>query len=298
VTVAGIYAYVADGDSGLRIIDISNPTAPIEVGSYTAPGPVYDVTVTRNYAFVAEGSNGLRIIDVSNPNLPFEVSFYDFPGGAEKVFLKGTYVYVGPDYYGTTHIIDISNPAVPIEAGNFYPGGSPGWTVVGNSVYTANYFGGLFIMRLLTDKVTGSIPITGGNLGSTDGNTNLIFPSGAFTQTVNLTYRQLLYDENVGGLVGIGHIFDISAVYSDTGETASLAPGQTFTVTVQYSDTEMGPALEDTLALYSWDGTTWIREATSTLDLVNNLITATPNHLSLWAVLGETRHIYIPVVGR
>ncbi|MBI4726783.1 hypothetical protein HY768_06115 [candidate division TA06 bacterium] len=34
VAVSGSYAYVADGDSGLRIIDISDPSSPTEIGYY------------------------------------------------------------------------------------------------------------------------------------------------------------------------------------------------------------------------------------------------------------------------
>ena len=38
VAVAGSYAYVADGDAGLRVINVANPAAPVEVGFYDTPG--------------------------------------------------------------------------------------------------------------------------------------------------------------------------------------------------------------------------------------------------------------------
>jgi hypothetical protein len=338
VAVAGHYAYIADDTGGLRIIDISDPSAPIEVGYYATPGYYYDLSVAGDYVFVADGGgflvfdvsnlaapsiigsfdrlyvtgidvvgdyayladawSGLRIVDISNPSAPIEVGFYDLPGdSATDVVVAGNYAYVARVLNGLW-IIDISNPTAPMEAG-FYDtsGNTRDMAVAGNYAYVADGDGGLIILGLLTE-VTESIPISGGILTSTDGNTSLIFPSGAFTQTVNVTYKQLLYDENVGELVGIGHTFDISAVISDTGEVANLAPGQTFTMTIQYSDDEKGAAIEDTLALYSWDGTNWVKEATSTLDPVNNLITATSSHLSLWAVLGETNRFYFPVIGR
>ena len=34
VALAGNYAYVANGESGLSIIDVSDPTAPTEAGFY------------------------------------------------------------------------------------------------------------------------------------------------------------------------------------------------------------------------------------------------------------------------
>ena len=55
VAVAGNYAYVADGSAGLRIIDVSLPSAPAEVGFYDTPGAAYDVAVAGNYAYVADG---------------------------------------------------------------------------------------------------------------------------------------------------------------------------------------------------------------------------------------------------
>jgi hypothetical protein len=208
--------------------------------------------------------------------------------------VEGSYAYIAGGDWGLT-IIDVSNPAAPIEAG-FYEttGGAQGVAIADNFAYVADGSGGLDILYLLT-QVRESIPISGGSLTSMDGNTNLIFPSGAFTQTVYVTYRQLFYGENIGELVGVEHTFDLRAVYFDTGAAADLAPGQTFTITIHYSDEEKGAVIENTLALYNWDGISWVKEATSTLDPVNNLITATPNHLSLWAVLGETNRVFLPL---
>ncbi|BAQ65490.1 hypothetical protein [Geminocystis sp. NIES-3709] len=48
------------------IIDISNPSAPSYVGSYTTSLSVSDVEVVGDLAFVSEGSLGLEILDISN----------------------------------------------------------------------------------------------------------------------------------------------------------------------------------------------------------------------------------------
>ncbi|MDO9027212.1 MAG: hypothetical protein Q7U87_04955, partial [bacterium] len=58
VAVSGNYAYVADGDSGLRIINISNPASPTETSCYDTPGCAYAVAVSGNYAYVADGDSG------------------------------------------------------------------------------------------------------------------------------------------------------------------------------------------------------------------------------------------------
>jgi hypothetical protein len=226
----------------------------VEVGFYDTPGYARGVAVTANYAYVADDNSGLRIINVASPAAPAEVGFYDTPGYANGVALAGSYAYVAG-----------SDPARAV-------------------------------LRLLRDKVTTSIPSSGGSLSSTSGDTSLVFSSGAFTATVTLTYRHLWTDQDVGPLAGIGRTFDLSAVYSDTGQVAQLAPGQSFTATVHYTDTELGPASESTLALYAWDGSQWVQEPSSVLDTSANTVSATPNHLGMFAVLGETHRLFLPVV--
>ena len=80
MAVAGSYAYVADGKSGLRVINVANPAAPVEVGSYDTPGYADGVAVAGSYAYVADWGDGLRVINVANPAAPVEVGVYDTPG--------------------------------------------------------------------------------------------------------------------------------------------------------------------------------------------------------------------------
>jgi hypothetical protein len=66
----------------LRVIDISNPTNPVEIGSYDTPGEAFGVYVSGNFAYVADRDSGLRVIDISNPKNPVEIGFYDTPSWA------------------------------------------------------------------------------------------------------------------------------------------------------------------------------------------------------------------------
>ena len=67
---------MADGYSGLRVIDVSDPAHPTEVGSWDT-GTGRRVAVSGTYAYVAAGGGGLRVIDVSDPAHPTEVGSYD-----------------------------------------------------------------------------------------------------------------------------------------------------------------------------------------------------------------------------
>src|SRR3989304_1576552 len=68
IFVSGNYAYTTVNSDILQIFDISNPSAPIALGSYDAlaPGMALDVAVSGNYAYVADNAGGLRVVDVSN----------------------------------------------------------------------------------------------------------------------------------------------------------------------------------------------------------------------------------------
>ena len=119
VDVVGNLVYVADGNAGLRIVDISNPVAPFEVGFLDTAGFAYGVDVVGDLAYVADGSL-LRIIDVSGPSSPSEVGSFDTgdPGTPVKVEVVGNLAYVA-DGDTSLRILDVSSPAAPVEVGSF-----------------------------------------------------------------------------------------------------------------------------------------------------------------------------------
>jgi len=65
VYIDGDYAYIADGNAGLQIIDITDKKNPIIVGSCNTPGDVMGIYVEGKYAYIADNEAGLQIIDTS-----------------------------------------------------------------------------------------------------------------------------------------------------------------------------------------------------------------------------------------
>ena len=53
---------VADGDSGLQIIDVTNPANPSWRGAYDTMGFAYGVSVVGSLAYMADGEGGLLIL--------------------------------------------------------------------------------------------------------------------------------------------------------------------------------------------------------------------------------------------
>ena len=146
VAVVGTTAYVADGISGVQIIDASDPANPVLLGSYDTPGTARGVEIVGTIAYVADDSFGLQIIDASDPANPFLVGSYDTPGLARKVEIVGTTAYVADDSFGL-QIIDASDPANPFLVGSYdTPGNAFDVAIAGTTAYVADLASGLQII--------------------------------------------------------------------------------------------------------------------------------------------------------
>jgi hypothetical protein len=160
VVVLPPFAYVAVGSpfntvpgvqpGSLRLVDISNPSRPAEVGAYRPPGSsdVQGVAVRLPYAYIAAGDRGLRVVDVSTPNAPTEVGSYDTLGNAEGIAVDGRHAYVADGARGL-RVLDIANPASPTEIG-FYdtPGYAQSVAVASPYAYVADRESGLRIINV------------------------------------------------------------------------------------------------------------------------------------------------------
>jgi hypothetical protein len=139
------YAYVAAGNSGLRIVDISNPNSPVQAGFYDTPGFALGVAAGASYAYIADGANGLRVIEVGDPASAAEVGFLDTPGFANGVAVAGNYAYVADG--SSLRVINVSNPAAPSQTGSA-PVPAVGVAVQGNYAYVAAGGAGLRIIDI------------------------------------------------------------------------------------------------------------------------------------------------------
>ena len=74
ITVARTYAYIANGKSGLAIVDVERPEHPRLVQMFNAGGAMNDVrdvkigmTSSSQFAYIADGKNGLRVVQLFSP---------------------------------------------------------------------------------------------------------------------------------------------------------------------------------------------------------------------------------------
>ena len=120
IAASGDYAYV--GTDIFRVIDVSNPSTPVEVGFTDLPGTALDIAVEGNYAYVGVVSNtGLGVIDVTWPTAPVEVGFVPTPDRPSGVAVSDGYAYVANEV--GLRVIDVTTPAFPFEVGFLDPPG-------------------------------------------------------------------------------------------------------------------------------------------------------------------------------
>lgn len=178
IAINGDTAYVANADTGLRIIDISTPAAPVITGTYTPGFGAYGrgVQVVNKTAYLCCSRTGLHIIDVSNPKSPVELGIYDTPGRAMDVEVVGTTAFVADGTSGL-QIINVADPAKPVLLGkleNLIPPEGTLTTnatsieVVGSKAYITNRSdatrGALFVVDIsdpTQPKIIKSIDISG-----------------------------------------------------------------------------------------------------------------------------------------
>ena len=159
------YAYVAAGEGGLYILDISNPAQPVVAGNYATPGYAEGVAVsqgselanrnlelargphkppfTRRYAYLADGPGGLRVVDVTQPANPREISAVfplDYVFGVAVADHRAYLAAAGAGLL----VADISHPASPVEVASLAtPGYAYGVAMSGQTVYVADGWAGL-----------------------------------------------------------------------------------------------------------------------------------------------------------
>jgi len=105
----GNYVFVADGSSGLRDINISNPLSANILGTYNSPGTASGIHVEGNTAYLADGASGLNVVNVTNKATPATLGSITTIGTADKVFTSGNYAYVVTTSSGSANYLDLEN---------------------------------------------------------------------------------------------------------------------------------------------------------------------------------------------
>jgi len=143
----GTRLYAASGNLGLQIVDVSDPAAPVLLGTWTEDLPVIGVASIGNTAYACvDGEDHLYVVDASDPAGPVTRGSVQV-WGIYDVAAHGQHAYLAC-YTNGLHVVDVSDPDNPVEVGeNEVWGLALDVAVVatrsGTVCYVANYRSGL-----------------------------------------------------------------------------------------------------------------------------------------------------------
>jgi hypothetical protein len=154
VAVNGNFAYLANGENGLVVVDI-NPASPrylTAVGACPVPmiASVNRVSVSGGYAYMTDDYGGFHVVNVTDPANPAIAGSCSLGGffSTRGIFVSGSLAYVADGSNGLK-IVDISNPQVPAVAGTYdTPGHAYGVFAGGGYAYVADGASGLHIVNV------------------------------------------------------------------------------------------------------------------------------------------------------
>ena len=124
VAVAGHHAYVTDFGE-FRIIDVSDPTAPVWVGLLDSEEHFKSVVVNGNTAYAAWET--VAVIDVSSPANPVLLDRFETPGVPAAVFVANAHLFVadGPGGLSVARVCQLFSDG-------FESGDLAAWSAIAN----------------------------------------------------------------------------------------------------------------------------------------------------------------------
>lgn len=121
VQVHGRFAYVTAGPL-LRVVDVSDPSIPKQVGGFTFPAKIWAFTVSGSLVYAAVGWSGLVVLDLSDPVAPRLRGSFKTLGEAWGVAFTGGKAIVANQMSGVD-VLDVTNPDTPVLVGNYFTEG-------------------------------------------------------------------------------------------------------------------------------------------------------------------------------
>lgn len=306
IALSGNYAYISSSD-GLLIIDISDPADPVQVGIYDTGESLTRIVIADHYLYgvraLPEIGAQLWVLDISEPTSPIEIGYHPLAVPYPTIpIVVGHHVYIGDAY--VLRVIDFSEKSAPRQVG-YYGNVDASYfedlAVAGNTIYAD----GLTIFRFTADSRTFR-PDSGGTLVYNDEQgmttTTNVRPA-TFAVTTTLVYGQLPFGLTQSGLALVGHGFDLTA-YQNGSEQPELAFLQPITLTVHYSDANLGGITDEAELSLQWQQEGGWQAATTSCaapvvpfhDPILNVIRVPVCRPGRFGLFGPTNQIFLPFV--
>ena len=298
VAVSGNYAYVADGFSGLRVVDISNPAVPFQVALLNTGGDAFGVVVHDTLVYVSADQAGVRIISISDPLNPYEVGFLNTGGNTRAIALSDTLAYVADGDSGL-QVINIADPANPAETGSFITD-EFAWDVAlkGQNIFMANWIDGIrsFDVSDPTDpQLTG---FTNNNIGQNlgiaiVGDLALLAAGPAGLRVIDIFFS--FSPQEIGDFDTNGNANDVAI----SGRHVYVADGNEGLRMINFDD----PALPLEVGFYDTGGNArgvtadgarlYVADGTDGLYILNDDLTLEQELSGGWQLVGLPRDVFV-----
>lgn len=118
MTIHGSTAYVSCGESGLAILNLSTPGAPVVEARFPTPGQAMQTAISGTALFLADGLNGLVVCDIAQPANPVLRSQLPISIRARDIAVQGQLAFVAAGEAGL-RMFDVSKPSTPAWVGTY-----------------------------------------------------------------------------------------------------------------------------------------------------------------------------------
>lgn len=119
VEVSGSYAYQAASSGLIRVVNVSNPASPSAIGitpGYQGHSVAYAHIAQRDSAVYYSDGYSFRVFNFTNPVQPSQVISFPIPPSVMSMGIKNhEYAYLATEDYDGIRVVDIRNPAAPIQ---------------------------------------------------------------------------------------------------------------------------------------------------------------------------------------
>ena len=148
-------AYLACGTAGLKVLDVADPEAIVEVGRWHDAAFVRDVFVENGYAYVgsekSDASGEIYVLDLADLTALRQVNVFDISTARRAnypdLFINEGYVLAADEQDGLT-VIEVLGPATIRRLGTVQRGAVKGVFMQEDFIFITFEQGGLYIMQL------------------------------------------------------------------------------------------------------------------------------------------------------
>lgn len=207
--IVGDLAYVAYGDFGLRILDISNPAGISEFGNIETTGSARKVVVKDNVALIANRAGGVWVVDVTNSAAPDSLTKL-VDETVNDIAMVGNYAYAAARDAGIA-VINATTANAPVVESYISDTYGEGVAAYGNRMAASTWEKIVFF-----DITNPAAPVKGAEV-------TLLTGTGEFTLHGNYAYIHDYDTLRIYDMTDVNNIVTLGKVYTGGSWDGSAA---------------------------------------------------------------------------